>query len=119
MSRELQGIKDKDGTGAVTLEQAELDVAVSVEIEAESRRVLYALTIAEYMEAWLQMPGTEKFRCSPDPRHQTASISISILLERRAQVSRVFVFFRIRIGSCIYGRIPPLAAPPKQWLVSL
>src|SRR5580693_6833860 len=49
-------------------EQVALDVAVSVEIAAESRRVLYALTIPEYMEAWLEVPNTEKLQCSADPR---------------------------------------------------
>jgi uncharacterized protein YndB with AHSA1/START domain len=68
MSGELQDFRDQAGATEVTAEQAVLDVAVSVKIEAESRRVLYALTIPEYMEAWLQMPDTEKLQCSADPR---------------------------------------------------
>jgi hypothetical protein len=67
MISEQQDIRDKAGVMAVTLDQAQLDVALSVEIEAESRRLLYALTIPEYMEAWLQMPGAEKLWCFADP----------------------------------------------------
>jgi hypothetical protein len=63
MSSQQQNIQIETRTMAVTLERTALDVAVSVEIEAESRRVLYALTIPEYMEAWLQMPDTEKLQC--------------------------------------------------------
>ena len=77
MNRE-QDIRGKAGTAAATLEQAELDVAVSVEIEAESRRVLYALTIPEYMEAWLQMPDTEKLKCSSDSRAAPNSFHIDL-----------------------------------------
>jgi hypothetical protein len=68
MGREQQDTKEDVGTLAATVGRPELDVAVSVEIEAESRRVLYALTIPEYMEAWLQMPDTEKLRCSSDSK---------------------------------------------------
>jgi uncharacterized protein YndB with AHSA1/START domain len=68
MNGEQQDIRDQGGTIAGRLRRAELDVAVSVEIRAESRRVLYALTIPEYMEAWLQMPDLEKLECSADSR---------------------------------------------------
>lgn len=67
MISEQQDIRDKAGVMAVTLDQAQLDVALSVEIEAESRRLLCALTIPEYMEAWLQMSGAEKLWCFADP----------------------------------------------------
>jgi hypothetical protein len=53
---------------AINMKQAELDVVMSVEIGAESRRVLNALTIPEYMEAWLQMPDAEKLWCFADRR---------------------------------------------------
>jgi uncharacterized protein YndB with AHSA1/START domain len=45
-----------------------LDVHTSVLIEAEYRRILYALTMPEYMEAWLRIPGAEKTECSVEPR---------------------------------------------------
>lgn len=67
MNSKEQDIRDKTEM-ALTLEQGELDVAVSVEVKAESRRVLYALTIPEYMEAWLQMPDSEKLECSADSK---------------------------------------------------
>jgi uncharacterized protein YndB with AHSA1/START domain len=68
MNSEQRDIRDQGGTIAATLKRAELDVAMSVEIKAESRRVLYALTLPEYMEAWLQMPDWERLECSADPR---------------------------------------------------
>jgi hypothetical protein len=37
-------------------EQRDKDVALSFKIEAETSRVLYALSIPEYIEAWLQAP---------------------------------------------------------------
>jgi hypothetical protein len=68
MNTEQRDIRDQGKTIAATLKRAELDVATSVEIKAESRRVLHALTIPEYMEAWLQMPDSEKSECSADSR---------------------------------------------------
>ena len=37
-------------------------VEVSVKIPADSRRIFNALTIAEYLEAWLCFPGCDPFR---------------------------------------------------------
>jgi hypothetical protein len=68
MDTERQDIRYKAGTMAVTQERVELDVALSIEIKAEGYRVLYALTIPEYMEAWLQMPNSEKLECFADPK---------------------------------------------------
>jgi hypothetical protein len=42
-------------------------IDLSVAIRAKSRRVLYAITIPEYMEAWLQIPSTRRIRVIPDP----------------------------------------------------
>jgi hypothetical protein len=67
MSNE-QNIRSRRGRVASTLEHVGLDVTVSAAIEAESRRVLYALTIPEYMEAWLEIPAAEKLQCSSDPK---------------------------------------------------
>src|SRR5277367_2037830 len=36
------------------------DVVLSLKIEADSSRVLYALSIPEYIEAWLQAPDVEQ-----------------------------------------------------------
>jgi hypothetical protein len=40
-----------------------LDVCASVRIRADVRRILYALSMPEYMDAWLEMPGTERVEC--------------------------------------------------------
>jgi uncharacterized protein YndB with AHSA1/START domain len=45
-----------------------LEVSASVKIQAEPSRVLYALAIPEYMEAWLQFPETERVQCHPELR---------------------------------------------------
>jgi uncharacterized protein YndB with AHSA1/START domain len=44
------------GMMAMLPDQDERDVAISFKIEADSSRVLYALSIPEYIEAWLQAP---------------------------------------------------------------
>jgi hypothetical protein len=45
-----------------------LDVHASVLIAAEYRRILYALTMPEYMEAWLRFPGADKVECRTEAR---------------------------------------------------
>jgi uncharacterized protein YndB with AHSA1/START domain len=45
-----------------------LDILASVQIEAEVRRVLYALATPEYIEAWLQLPEVDRIECHPDRR---------------------------------------------------
>lgn len=45
-----------------------LEVSAAVQIEAEPSRVLYALAIPEYMEAWLQFPEMERIECQPELR---------------------------------------------------
>ena len=42
--------------------QHERDVALSFQFKADSSRVFYALSIPEYIEAWLQAPDTEELR---------------------------------------------------------
>ncbi len=46
------------------------DVVLSYKIEADSGRVLYALSIPEYIEAWLRAPETDdvRFVFSPESR---------------------------------------------------
>jgi uncharacterized protein YndB with AHSA1/START domain len=43
-----------------------LDILASEQIEAEVRRVLYALTTPEYMEAWLRFPEVDRIECRPE-----------------------------------------------------
>ena len=66
MSSRQQNIQIETRTMAVTLERTALDVAVSVEIEAESRWVLYALTI----------PSTWKHGC--DAGHREATVLLKL-----------------------------------------
>jgi uncharacterized protein YndB with AHSA1/START domain len=47
-------------------ESISFEVLVSVQIEAEPSRVLYALAIPEYMESWLQFPEMERIVCQPE-----------------------------------------------------
>jgi uncharacterized protein YndB with AHSA1/START domain len=42
--------------------QHERDVALSFQFRADSSRVFYALSIPEYIEAWLQAPDTDDLR---------------------------------------------------------
>ena len=42
--------------------QHERDVALSFQFKADSSRVFYALSIPEYIEAWLQAPDTDDLR---------------------------------------------------------
>ena len=47
------------GMIAATSSQHERDVALSFQFKADSSRVFYALSIPEYIEAWLQAPDAE------------------------------------------------------------
>jgi len=72
-----------------------LDVHTSVLIEAEYRRILYALTMPEYMEAWLRFPGAEKVECraeSQSPRNF------------RIRVEHTSALPRTIYGSCFFSR---------------
>ena len=50
------------GMIATVSAQHERDVALSFQFKADSSRVFYALSIPEYIEAWLQAPDTEELR---------------------------------------------------------
>jgi uncharacterized protein YndB with AHSA1/START domain len=50
------------GMLAMVPDLEEKDVFLSRRIEAESSRVFYALSIPEYIEAWLLVPGEEELR---------------------------------------------------------
>ena len=56
------------GISSAASASASLAVSVSVQIEAEPCRVLYALAIPEYMEAWLQFPEADRIECHPERR---------------------------------------------------
>jgi hypothetical protein len=50
------------------LESHPFDILVGTRVEAEMRRVLYALAMPEYLEAWLQFPDIVRIECHPDKR---------------------------------------------------
>ena len=58
--------------------QQERDVALSFQFKADSSRVFYALSIPEYIEAWLQAPDTEGRVClQPHRRRDILHRSLS------------------------------------------
>lgn len=60
MSELLENILNQPEMIARFPSQERSAVALSFKIKADSRRVLYALSIPEYMEAWLQAPDREE-----------------------------------------------------------
>jgi hypothetical protein len=72
-----------------------LDVHTSVLIEAEYRRILYALTMPEYMEAWLRIPGAERIECRAEPRS---------VHNFRIHLSTTSTLPQIIYGSCFFSR---------------
>jgi uncharacterized protein YndB with AHSA1/START domain len=47
---------------------AQLNISASVQIKAEVSRVLFALAIPEYMEAWLRFPEIDRIECHAELR---------------------------------------------------
>jgi hypothetical protein len=45
-----------------------MEIFVSVAIQAEVQRILYALSTPEYMETWLHLPGAERIECHSEER---------------------------------------------------
>ena len=60
MSELLENILNQPEMIARFPSQERSAVALSFKIKADSRRVLYALSIPEYMEAWLRAPDREE-----------------------------------------------------------
>jgi len=54
---------DRQQTEAIRLNTTGTDVRVSIVIEAEWPRILNALTVPEYLDVWLTMPGVERLEC--------------------------------------------------------
>ncbi|MGB6692134.1 MAG: SRPBCC domain-containing protein [Terracidiphilus sp.] len=63
-----------------------MDIFASVQLEAEMERVLHALAVPEYMEAWMQPPDAERIECHSDPR-SFDRFRIDLLSERGRQRS--------------------------------
>ena len=45
-------------------------VSLSVNIRADAHRIVYALTIPEYMEAWMVIPGADRVTCVGEDRSE-------------------------------------------------
>jgi uncharacterized protein YndB with AHSA1/START domain len=72
-----------------------LDVHTSVIIAAEYRRILYALTMPEYMEAWLRIPGTQNIECRAEPKS---------VHNFRIHFSATSILPHTIYGSCFFSR---------------
>jgi hypothetical protein len=59
---------DEAGRAILASGRIALNILASVKIEAEVRRVLYALATPEYMEAWLQLPEVDRVECHTERR---------------------------------------------------
>ena len=57
---------------ATILDQHRNEVALAFRIEADNSRVLYALSMPEYIEAWLQAPDSEELQFVFNPVTQEA-----------------------------------------------
>lgn len=44
------------------------EIFASIQIEAELPRVLHALAVPEFMEAWMQLPDSDRIECHADGR---------------------------------------------------
>jgi len=45
-----------------------LEIVLSIKIAADWRRVFHAITLPEYIEAWLQVPDTDRIECHAEMR---------------------------------------------------
>jgi uncharacterized protein YndB with AHSA1/START domain len=77
--KNVNGAKEMEQTALNTFEmpaaipdQRRNDVALAFRIEADSSRVLYALSMPEYIEAWLQAPDAEELQFVFNPVTQDA-----------------------------------------------
>lgn len=66
MLQELQDVIREHKNATVLSNHS--DVRASVVIEAEWPRVLNAITVPEYLDVWLTMPGFERLECCAEER---------------------------------------------------
>ncbi len=103
-----------------------LDFCASTQMEAEVRRVLHALAMPEYMEAWLQLPGADRVECHPDRRSfdrfridlfscasRTGSIFASCLLSKPNKITYLWERDPLGERDCLRER-NRLAGPAKS-----
>jgi uncharacterized protein YndB with AHSA1/START domain len=92
---ELQDGFSEQQNATVRLNHADTDVRVSVVIEAEWPRIFNALTVPEYLDVWLTMPGVERLECRAEQKTQ-GGFRIDIFVGGSLQ--------RAIHGSCIRSR---------------
>ena len=93
MLLELQdGISEHQNT---TVLSSHSDVRASVVIEAEWPRVLNAITVPEYLDVWITMPGVERLECCAE-RGALGSFRIDIFASGALQTAIY--------GSCIRSK---------------
>jgi uncharacterized protein YndB with AHSA1/START domain len=68
MSNGLLEVQSLAGTGPTPSGRELMNIFASVQLEAEMQRVLQALAVPEYMEAWMQPPDAERVECHSDSR---------------------------------------------------
>jgi uncharacterized protein YndB with AHSA1/START domain len=95
MIGELQAGSSEHRKITLRVPQASSDVRASVAIQAEWRRILHALTVPEYMDLWLTMPGIERLECRPE-QDFSGGFQIEVFLTGAAP--------RTIYGSCIRTR---------------
>jgi hypothetical protein len=89
MSNTVRGIPYGSGPVMPIPNQSYRDIALSFKVQADSGRVLYALSIPEYIEAWLQIPDVSDFRFvfNPDTR----------------EAFRVDLYEKESLRACVHG----------------
>ncbi len=93
MLHELQDALSEHQNAMVLSNQS--DVRASVVIEAEWPRVLNAITVPEYLDVWLTMPGVERLECCAEQR-TLGGFRIDVFVAGALQ--------RAIYGSCIRSR---------------
>ena len=66
MIREFRTNPGEHQNVPLRISEASSDVRLFVAIRAEWRRILNTLTVPEYMDLWLTMPGIERLECRPE-----------------------------------------------------
>jgi uncharacterized protein YndB with AHSA1/START domain len=77
MILELESSRRELRASMLRANQADTDVRISMTIQAEWGRILTALTVPEFMDTWLTMPGTERLECLPE-RNSPGNFRIDI-----------------------------------------
>jgi uncharacterized protein YndB with AHSA1/START domain len=101
MIHELIRDADEQHDATIELTHATWDVRASVAIHAEWRRILNALTVPEFMDVWLTMPGIERLECNPE-QWSSGGFRIDAFVAGRPQRSIYGSCFRSRPDEISY-----------------